>query len=580
MGFAPSPHRPFARSPIRQATRPSSPNVLQRDRIDPGPLSRACFRFVHSVQLVVALLVVLVALVALANRLNISYPIILVLGGLILAVPPRLPEIRLEPDIVFLVFLPPLLFSDALTSSWRDFRENWRPIFLLSVGLVLATTVSVLLVAHLFFNMAWGPAFVLGAVLGPTDTVAVSAILERFPIPHRLNAILRGESLVNDASALVLFEAAIHTTQLKTYVWGSVAGQFCLAVAGGIIIGWVVGWLAVQLRRHTADPLLANTISLLAAFAAYQPAAALHVSGVLSVVTAGLYLGWNDPRITTPRTRLQAAGSWEMLTFLLNGLLFILIGLQLRTVGEPLWSQNPWFLVGGGIAISLTVICARIAWVFASTYWPYWPRFSRTRVPSLDPSLAKRHAMLLSWVGIRGGISLAAALAIPPALGNGSPFPQRAEIIIFTFAVILVTLIAQGLTLPKLLNRLHFATPSGAESEEIKARLALATTAVRYLQSLEEPDEAKGKAIAHLSDIYGQSLETPVAESSELANHSQTRFLGSLVSLELAIVKKQRAHLIELRDRGEITDDILRRFQSILDLKESQLDQTRSSWEL
>lgn len=545
----------------------------------------------HSVQLVVALLVVLVALVALANRLNISYPIILVLGGLILAIPPRLPEIRLEPDIVFLVFLPPLLFSDALSSSWRDFRENWRPIFLLSVGLVLATTVSVMLVAHLFFHMAWGPAFVLGAVLGPTDTVAVSAILERFPIPHRLNAILRGESLVNDASALVLFEAAIHTTQLKTYVWGSVAEQFFLAVAGGIIIGWVVGWLAVQLRRHTADPLLANTISLLAAFAAYQPAAAVHVSGVLSVVTAGLYLGWNDPRITTPRTRLQATGSWEMLTFLLNGLLFILIGLQLRPVGEPLWSQNPWFLVGGGIAISLTVICARIVWVFASTYWP---RFSRTQVPSLDRSLAKRQAMLLSWVGIRGGISLAAALAIPPALGDGSAFPQRAEIIIFTFAVILVTLVAQGLTLPKLLRRLQLATPSSTESGEITARLAMAATAVQYLQTVEEPDDAKSKAIAHLYDEYGQAMETPIPETSGTADHppspaaaallrdrlAQTRFLGSVVSLELVIVRKQRARLIELRDKGEITEDVLRRFQSILDLKESQLDQTRSSWEV
>jgi monovalent cation/hydrogen antiporter len=545
--------------------------------IDPGPSSWACFRFVHSVQLVVALLVVLVALVALANRLNIAYPIVLVLGGLILAIPPRLPEIRLEPDIVFLVFLPPLLFSDALNSSWRDFRENWRPIFLLSVGLVLVTTLSVLLVAHLLLHMAWGPAFVLGAILGPTDTVAVSAILERFPIPHRLSAILRGESLVNDASALVLFEAAIHTTQMKTYVWGTISSQFFLAVAGGITIGCVIGWLAVQLRRHTADPLLANTISLLAAFAAYQPAAALHVSGVLAVVTAGLYLGWNDPRISTPRTRLQAAGSWEMLTFLLNGLLFILIGLQLRAVGGPLWSLNPWSLVGGGIAISVTVICARIAWVFASTYCP---RFSRTTVPFLDRSLAKRQAILLSWVGIRGGISLAAALAIPPTLGDGSPFPQRSEIIIFTFAVILVTLVVQGLTLPKLLNRLQLATPAGTESGEITARLALAATAVQYLQSLEEPDADKNKAIAHLYDVYGQSMESSTPEPSGTVDHSQTRFLGSVVSLELAIVRKQRARLIELRDKGEITDDVLRRFQSILDLKESQLDQTRSSGEV
>ena len=551
----------------------------------------------HSVQLVVALLVVLVALVALAYRLNISYPIVLVLGGLLLAIPPRLPEIRLEPDIVFLVFLPPLLFSDALNSSWRDFRENWRPIFLLSVGLVFATTASVLLVAHLVLGMAWGPAFVLGAVLGPTDTVAVSAILERFPIPRKLNAILRGESLVNDASALVLFETAIHTTQLKTYVWGYVLRHFCLALAGGVIIGWLVGWLAVQLRRHTADPLLANTISLLAAFAAYQPAAALHVSGVLAVVTAGLYLGWNDPRISTPRARLQAAGSWEMLTFLLNGLLFILIGLQLRTVGRPLWSQNPWFLVGGGIAVSATVICARIVWVFLSTHPPSLrygatgppplgdgptgrPPFSRRLGQSADGSQVKRQATLLSWVGIRGGISLAAALAIPQALGNGSPFPQRADIIIFTFAVILVTLIVQGLTLPRLIRWLQLGSPPGAEPEEIKARVAMAATALHYLQSLQDPDDAKGKAIAHLYDLYGETIETQTSQLSEPADHSQTRFLGNVVSLQLAIVKQQRARLIELRDKGEITDDVLRRFQSILDLKESQLDQTRSSWEM
>jgi monovalent cation/hydrogen antiporter len=529
---------------------------------------------VHSVQLVVALLVVLVALVALAIRLNISYPIVLVLGGLLLAIPPRLPAIHLEPEIVFLVFLPPLLFSDALNSSWRDFRENWRPIFLLSVGLVLATTFSVMLVAHLLLGMHWGPAFVLGAVLGPTDTVAVSAILERFPIPRRLNAILRGESLVNDASALVLFEAAIHTTQQNTYVWGTFISHFGVAAAGGVIIGGVIGWLAVQLRRHTADPLLANTISLLAAFAAYQPAAALDVSGVLAVVTAGLYVGWNDPRTSTPRARLQAAGSWEMLTFLLNGLLFILIGLQLRTVGKPLWSQNPWLLIGGGIAVSAAVIGARIGWVFVSTTWP-WLR--GRHLPAPDRSQAKPQAILLSWVGIRGGISLAAALAIPPTLADGSPFPQRAEVIIFTFAVILVTLVAQGLTLPKLLSRLQFGLPPSTESDEIKARLAMATAAVGYLKSLGEPDETKSKAIAHLYDIYGQTVEAPGAEPS---GHSQTHFLGSVVTLELGIVKQQRARLIELRDKGEITDDVLRRFQSILDLKESELDQTRSSWEI
>jgi monovalent cation/hydrogen antiporter len=526
---------------------------------------------VHSVQLVVALLVILVALVALAFRLNISYPIVLVLGGLVLALAPRMPTVRLEPDIVFLVFLPPLLFSDAVNSSWRDFRENWRPIFFLSVGLVFATTFSVLLIAHFLLHMEWGPAFVLGAVVGPTDTVAVGAILERFPIPHRLSAVLRGESLVNDASALVLFEAAIHSTQLKQYVWGSVASQFCLAVAGGVTIGAATGWLAVQLRRHTTDPLLTNTISLLAAFAAYQPAAALHVSGVLAVVTAGLYLGWNDPRIGTPRSRLQATGSWEMMTFLLNGLLFILIGLQLRTVGKPLWSQNPWLFIWGGIAISATVIGARIVWVFVSTYLP---RLSGDQTQGVDAASARQQATLLSWVGIRGGISLAAALAIPPAIADGSPFPQRAQVIIFTFAVILVTLVAQGLTLPKLLSWLHFPGELGTRAEEIKARSAMAVAAINYLQSLQESGETESRAVAHLFDTYSQAIEPTAAEDSGPLDHSQTRFLGSIVSMELAIAKQQRSRLIELRDKGEISDEVLRRFQSILDLKESQLDQS------
>jgi Na+/H+ antiporter len=531
---------------------------------------------VHSVQLVLALLVILVALVALALRLNISYPIVLVLGGLVLALAPRMPSVRLEPDIVFLVFLPPLLFSDALNSSWRDFRQNWRPILFLSVGLVFATTGSVLLIAHFLLGLDWGPAFVLGAVLGPTDTVAVSAILERFAIPHRLSAILRGESLVNDASALVLFEAAIHTTQLRKYVWGSVLSEFSLAVAGGVIIGAVVGWLAVQLRRHTREPLLHNTISLLAAFGAYQPAAAIHVSGVLAVVTAGLYLGWNDPRIGTPQSRLQAAGSWEMLTFLLNGLLFILIGLQLRTVGEPLWSQNPWSLIWGGIAISATVIGARIVWVFLSTYLPRW--FGH-RDQHLAGPLARRQATLLSWVGIRGGISLAAALAIPPVIANGSPFPQRAEVIIFTFAVILVTLVAQGLTLPRLLKWLQFTAEPGSKAEEIKARSAMAAAAMTYLQSLPESDQAESPAVAHLLDTYSQPVQRPAAEATP-TDHSQTRDSGSVVSMELAIIKEQRAKLIELRDKAEISDEVLRRFQSILDLKESQLDQSRGSWEM
>ncbi len=522
----------------------------------------------HPVELVVALLVVLVALVALALRLKIPYPIILVLGGLVLALLPRLPTVKLEPDIVFLVFLPPLLFADAINSSWRDFRENWRPISLLSVGLVFITTLAVMLVAHLLVRLAWGPAFVLGAVLGPTDTVAVTTVLERFRIPRRLVAILRGESLVNDASALVLFETAVHATQLKTYVWGSILEHFSLAVVGGVGIGLVVGWLVVQLRRHTAEPLLANTISLLAAFAAYLPAAAIHVSGVLAVVTAGLYLSWYDPRISTAQSRLQASGTWEMLTFFLNGLLFILIGLQLRTIGQSLFAESFWAIIQGCIWVSLTVICVRIAWVFTSTYLPLISgRFSR----STNTFSPKQQAMLVSWAGIRGGISLAAALAIPPTLADGSPFPQRNEILIFTFAVILATLVIQGLTLPRILSWLSFGDEPEAQEEEYRARKAIAREALRYLASVERLDASQQQAIAHLSEVYGQ-IAQPETELTNSAEDATAKYLRQLISLERNIIKMQRATLIKLRDTGEISDDILRRVQSVLDLKESQLN--------
>ncbi|MBV8815844.1 MAG: Na+/H+ antiporter, partial [Verrucomicrobia bacterium] len=433
---------------------------------------------------------------------------------------------------------------------------------------VFATTAAVVLVAHFCCRMAWGPAFVLGAVLGPTDTVAVSAVLEQFQIPRGLLVVLRGESLVNDASALVLFEAAIRTTQLKTYVWGSVLTDFCLAVVGGILTGWVVAWLALQLRRHTPDLLLANTISLLTPFAAYQPAAAIHASGVLAVVTAGLYFGWNDPRIGSARGRVQASGIWEIQTFLLNGLLFILIGLQLRRISGALWSEQSWFLIGGGLAVSATVILVRVAWVFASSYLS---RLSGRKNRPAEGQSRRREAILLSWVGIRGGISLAAALSIPSVLTGGVPFPNRNEILIFTFAVILITLLAQGVTLKKIVNWLAFPPEPALQMEEVTARSAMATAALEYLDSVEPYGENRDRAIDYLRESYHS------AEQAKPENHSSSDpssgGLEKIASLELEILKRQRRRLIDLRDSGQIGDQILRRYQTVLDLRESTLEQ-------
>ena len=529
----------------------------------------------HPVDLVVCLLIVLVALVTVARRLNVSYPIVLVIGGLVLALFPRLPEVRLEPDIVFLVFLPPLLYWDALNSSWRDFRDNWRPISLLAIGLVFTTTMAVMLAAHFMLGFLWGPAFVLGAVLGPTDTIAATAILERFSLPRRLLAVLSGESLLNDASALVLYETAVHVTQTKNYVWGSVSMRFCLAVGGGVAIGLAIGWLMLRLQRLAADPLVRNTIALLTGFAAYLPADMLHVSGVLAVVTAGLYLSWEEPRIMSAKTRLQSIATWEVITFLLNGLLFILIGLQLRTIEKSFSAESFRSIIRGCLLVSGTVILVRILWVFISAYLP---RAFSGRHRARDPYPAWQQPALISWVGIRGGISLAAALAIPTSLADGSPFPGRNEILILTFAVILATLVLQGLSLPRLLRMLNFAAEGAERAEEQRAREAITGVALHYLASAPKGDEIHRRAVEQLQDTYRNRAKRFELAREACPDTLEARYMTRLVSLERELIGIQRTTLIDLRDRGAISDAVLRRLQVLLDLEESQLEEQEGGW--
>ena len=524
----------------------------------------------HPVDLVVCLLVVLVGLVTVARRLNVSYPIVLVVGGLFLALFPRLPEVRLEPDIVFLVFLPPLLYWDALNSSWRDFRKNWRPISLLAIGLVFTTTIAVMLAAHFVLAFPWAPAFVLGAVLGPTDTVAAAAILESFGLPPRVLAVLRGESLLNDASALVFYETAVHVTQTRTYVWGSVSIGFCLAAGGGIAIGLAIGWLMLRLQRLSSDSLVRSTIALLTGFAAYLPADALHVSGVLAVVTAGLYLSWEDPRIVSAKTRLQTIATWEVLTFLLNGLLFILIGLQLRTAVDSLSGGSFRSIVRGCLMVNGTVILVRISWVFICAYLP---RIFSERLRAQDPQPAWQEPALISWVGMRGGISLAAALAIPTSLPDGSPFPERKEILILTFAVILVTLVLQGLSLPQLLRWLNFATDGVEREEERRAGKAITGVALRYLGSKPKGDQIERSVVEQLEETYRKRAEQFEIAREPYANKPEARYRDQFTSLERELIGLQRKTLIDLRDRGSISDAVLRRFQFLLDLDEVRLEE-------
>ena len=363
-------------------------------------------------EIFVGLLLAVAVLALLARKLHIPYPILFVIGGLLLGLIPKLPKVRLDPELVFLFFLPPLLFPAALFTSWRDFRVNLRPISLLAIGLVLFTTVAVALLAHYFMGLPLAAGFVLGAIISPPDAIAATAIADRLKVPRRIVTILEGESLVNDATALVAYRFAVVAVVTGSFSLAHASGQFFIVGIGGILIGLAIGWLAEQFHKRVDDAPIEITVSLLTPFAAYLAAERLGVSGVLAVVTAGLYLGWRMPELLTFKTRLQGGPVWEMVEFLLNGFVFILIGLQLPEVLRALSGNAIPIprLVWYALLISLAVILIRILWVFPATYLP---RLIFKKLCKHDPYPKWQHVTIVAWTGMRGVVSLAAALALP-----------------------------------------------------------------------------------------------------------------------------------------------------------------------
>jgi len=523
----------------------------------------------QEVETIVGLLVVVVILVMLARRLNIPYPIPLVLGGLALGFVPGLPHIAMPPDLVLLVFLPPLLYSEALTLSWRDFRANLRPISLLAFGLVAMTTLIVAVVAHAVIpGLPWAAAFVLGAVVAPTDEVAVSAVAERLKLPHRLLVIIEAESLVNDAVSLVLYRLAAAAVVTGTFSWLSGGFQFLINSCGGVGIGLVVGYGVSQLRRHLKpDPLIENTISLLTPFIAYLPAESLHVSGVLSVVTTGLYLGRLGPRYITSATRLQAGTLWRMIDFLLNSLLFILLGLQLHTILNQLSGRSWPTVISEAITISLSVILARIVWIVTCTYLPRLINMKR-RLASLPPW---QQMSVIAWTGIRGSVSLAAALAIPALTARGAAFPQRDMIIFVTFVVILSTLIVQGLSLPILINRLNLVEDDGFAHEESDARLQAAHAGLARLEEIAEAETLPEEIVADLRSHINNRTQRFEARADGNANQEYEARAAIFQRLRNEIVNAERKTVVSLRDQSVISDDIMLRLLRTLDLEEQRL---------
>ena len=524
-------------------------------------------------EIFVGLLLAVAVLAMVARKLHIPYPILFVVGGLLLGLIPGLPKVSLNPELVFIFFLPPLLFPAAISTSWRDFRANLRPISLLAVGLVLFTTVAVAYLANYFMNLPLAAGFVLGAIISPPDAIAATAIAVRLKVPQRIVTILEGESLINDATALVAYRFAVAAVMTGSFSLAHASAQFFIVAIGGIVTGWAVGWLAAKFHKRVDDAPIEITVSLLTPFVAYLLAEHFHVSGVLSVVTAGLYLGRRLPELLTFKTRLQGGPVWGMVEFLLNGFVFILIGLQLPGVLQALSGHEiPMHrLVWYALLISLAVIVIRIVWVFPATYLP---RLIFKKLCQHDPYPQWRHVTIVAWTGMRGVVSLAAALAIPLTLEgtpDGEPFPGRDLILFLTFVVILATLVVQGLSLPLLIRWLDIKDDGSMEKEEREARLQANQRALVHLQGVAEHDPAKANALQRLRVEYEDHIRQVEGAEPESAGTALRLFSTEYELLSQAALQVERQTILELRNDCVISDEVVRRIQLDIDLAEARL---------
>ena len=518
----------------------------------------------HQLETVVLLLIAVLVLATIANRVAIPYPIVLVLGGLALSFVPRAPIVPLQPDLVFLIFLPPILWAAAYFTSLRDFRANLRPITLLAVGLVLATTAAVAAVARLLMpGLSWPVAFALGAIVSPPDAVAATAIARRLRIPHRLVTILEGESLINDAMALVLYRAAVAAAVTGSFVLSETLWQFVVTALGGIVVGLVVGAVTCWALRLTGDSLAETAITLLAPYAAWVVAERAHTSAVLACVVGGLYVRQVFSAIVAPATRLQARAVWDLLVFVLNGVIFILIGLQLAAIRQAGLPGSLATLVAQGAAISATAIGVRLVWVPLAAVIP---RLLSRSLRRRDPMPPWPQLLLLGWAGMRGIVSLAAALALPLTTASGAPFPFRNEIIVLAFAVILSTLVGQGLSLKPLIRVLNLAEDTSLELEETQAREAAARAALARLDELASAPWARRDQVDRMRALYTQRLQRSSALNpgdDRAAAETQAAYRR----LRHETLNAERRAVIALRDQGVISDDVLHQLEQELDVE-------------
>ncbi len=525
----------------------------------------------ETIQLLILLMVVLAAVGVAARRLNIPPAILLVLVGAALALTPGLPAMELAPEVVLLLILPPIIYWSAVAMSWREFRFNLRPIVLLAVGCVIFSALAVAAATHWLLGLPLLIGFVVGAIVSPPDAVAPLSIARRMNIPRRILVVLEGEGLGNDATALILYRFAVVAVSFGTFSMSQAVGTFAMIVFGEILWGVGVGWAMLRIRQWVADPSIEITLSLITPFLAYWPPEYLGGSGVLATVTAGLYVSWNGPNLISSATRLQGIFFGGFIMYLIEGMIFLITGLQARTLAASLHGYSVFELASTAIVVCLVLIAARFIWVFPTIYLP------RILVPAIrraDPSPPWQWAFVLSFTGVRGIVSLAAALAIPLTIANGAPFPQRDLILFVTFTVILVTLVVQGLLLPVVIRLLHLADTGRRERaldhrREQEARQEAITAALERLDQLVREDKLSDELVHPIRAEHRERLRHIENRTRGDESHRKQTELHDEIEAKLIAAERQRIN--ELFRAGKIIDEARRRIERELDLREAQL---------
>ena len=534
---------------------------------------------VHAAQTVFLLLLVVVAVFALiAQRLRISYPIVLVVAGLLISFVPHIPRIPLNPDLVFLIFLPPLLYSSAWVTSLREFRLNLVSIAMLAIGLVAFTVFGVAEFADRFITLLdWKSGFVLGAVVATTDAIAATSIARSLGLPRRIVDILEGESLLNDATGLLALEFGLRmVVQGETPTAGAAIGRLLYLIVAGVGVGLAIGVVVAWAERFIDDGPIEIVVSLIVPYMAYLAGEGIHASGVLAVVACGLYMSRQSATFFSAEVRIQVLGVWGALTFILNGVVFVLIGLQLPYVLSGIRGIGTVTLLKYGAIFSLILIALRLLWIFPASRVAYLIRTRLLGHKEERPNV--RSVFVIGWTGMRGVIALAAAISLPETLASGQPFAARNLIVFLTFSVILVTLVLQGLTLPPLIRALGLSTNEGMETEERSARRIILEEALAYLSAERATD---GDRFEHIYDDLVHRYRHRLAavggtdDASDEHDHSPATY-SRLREIARGAVQAERTAMIRLRDEGRISDDSLRLIERELDLQESRYLATRT----